>query len=187
MTLTVFILAGGESLRMGQDKGMMFGGVSRLKKMLGACGVSRIIILCGAEERSALFQGDVWPDPPGVQGIHHLISWACRRVDSSCLLLPCDAFLMTEEAFQALVERTVIGGVPLDRNGRRQPLFARIPQGYDFAEDAASVGRLLEDLPSVQMEGFASAFTNFNSAEDLRDHQQKLLSLHGEHVLQQSM
>jgi hypothetical protein len=49
------------------------------------------------------------------------------------------------------------------------------------------VSHLLQPLPSIQMETFASAFTNFNSAEDLQDHQQKLLALHGEHVLLQSM
>ena len=76
MTLTVFILAGGESLRMSKDKGLMFGGVNRLRGLLEACGFQRIVILCGGEDRAALFHGEVWPDPPANEGVHHLLKWA---------------------------------------------------------------------------------------------------------------
>ena len=52
MELTVFILAGGKSLRMRKDKGLMFGGVDRLKGMLEACGLHDVIVLCGSDDRS---------------------------------------------------------------------------------------------------------------------------------------
>ena len=55
MTLTVFILAGGESLRMSKDKGLMFGGVNRLRGLLEACGFQRIVILCGSEDGRLCF------------------------------------------------------------------------------------------------------------------------------------
>ena len=187
MELTVFILAGGKSLRMRKDKGLMFGGVDRLKGMLEACGLHDVIVLCGSDDRSILFQGEVWPDPPALEGVHHLIEWACGQVETACLLLPCDAFLMEEEAIQYLLNQSQDGGVPLDVDGRRQPLFAHIPKGYEFPFRSSSVSHLLQPLPSIQMETLASAFTNFNSAEDLQDHQQKLLALHGEHALLQSM
>lgn len=187
MTLTVFILAGGESLRMRKDKGLMFGGVDRLKGLLDACGLQRVIVLCGSEERATLFEGDVWPDPFPIGGVHHLIEWAYGQVDTACLFLPCDAFLMEEGAIQNLLNQSQEGGVPLDLNGRRQPLFAHIPRDFEMPKGALSVGHLLQDLPPIQTEDFACAFTNFNSAEDLQVHRQKLLALHGEHVLQQSM
>ena len=56
-----------------------------------------------------------------------------------------------------------------------------------FPRGATSVGHLLQALPSIEMGAFASAFTNFNSVEDLHGHRQKLLILHGEHALLQSM
>lgn len=187
MTLTVFILAGGESLRMSKDKGLMFGGVNRLRGLLEACGFQRIVILCGGEDRAALFHGEVWPDPPAIEGVHHLVKWAYSQVSTPCLFLPCDAFLMDVPAIQSLLEKSKEGGVPLDETGRRQPLFAHIPGGFEFPRGATSVGHLLQALPSIEMGAFASAFTNFNSVEDLHGHRQKLLILHGEHALLQSM
>ena len=46
MSFTVLLLAGGKSLRMGEDKSLMFGGVSRKKDVLFRVGARRVIVLC---------------------------------------------------------------------------------------------------------------------------------------------
>ena len=61
--VTVFVLAGGKSSRMGADKAFMNGGVDRIRSIAMECGAERVITLCGAVERRHLFQGEVWPDP----------------------------------------------------------------------------------------------------------------------------
>lgn len=63
---TILILAGGKSIRMGQDKAMMNGGVSRLWNMYSSLGAERIITLCGEESRIDLFEGEVWSDPKDI-------------------------------------------------------------------------------------------------------------------------
>ena len=74
--VTVFVLAGGKSSRMGVDKAFMNGGVERIRAIALECGAERIITLCGGVERSHLFQGEVWPDPIGVRSLMDVLAWA---------------------------------------------------------------------------------------------------------------
>ena len=55
---TALIFAGGKSSRMGRDKAAMYGGVARLIDECSKAGISKIITLCGAEERKSAFSGD---------------------------------------------------------------------------------------------------------------------------------
>ena len=59
---TVLILAGGKSTRMGEDKSNMFGGVKRIYDECMKANVTRIVTLCGSNDRMHLFHGEVWPD-----------------------------------------------------------------------------------------------------------------------------
>ena len=172
MTVAI-ILAGGASLRMEEDKASMFGGVERLQRCLQQAGLERTVVLCGKEERRGLFSGEVMVDPPGVEGLHGLISWILDAFDEGILLVPCDAFLLTVEAVQALLNNSPNGGVPLDEEQRRQPLFAHLPKGVSVHKRAQNVRELMRLLPSIDVRPFNAAFTNFNRPDDLQHPQLK--------------
>lgn len=172
MTVAI-ILAGGASLRMEEDKASMFGGVERLQRCLQQAGLERTVVLCGKEERRGLFSGEVMADPPGVEGLHGLISWLLDAFDEGILLVPCDAFLLTVEAVQALLTNSPNGGVPIDEEQRRQPLFAHIPKGVSVHKPGQNVRELMQHLPSIDVRPFDAAFTNFNRPDDLQHPQLK--------------
>ena len=168
MAIVAVIFAGGASLRMGQDKAAMYGGVERLKECLYGAGVERCVVLCGSETRRSLFEGEVLVDPPEMKSLHQLIPWIHRRLAAPVLLVPCDAFLLSSEAIAAFLGSAPGGGVPCDENGRRQPLFAYLPQDITLNEFAESVSDLLQDLPSVDVRGQGAAFSNFNRPTELQ-------------------
>ena len=168
MSVVAVILAGGVSRRMGQDKAEMFGGVDRLKQCLVEAGVERSVVLCGDENRASLFSGEVLADPPHLNGLHRIIPWVRSQLNASILLVPCDAFLLSPEAISAFLAAAPGGGVPLDETGQRQPLFAYLPRNIELEKAATSVTSLVQRLPSVDVEGDRSAFTNFNQPSDLQ-------------------
>ena len=172
MTVAI-ILAGGASQRMEEDKATMFGGVRRLQHCLQKAGLERTVVLCGDASRRGLFDGEVMVDPPGVEGLHELISWSLETFQEGVLLVPCDAFLLTAEAVQALLSNSPNGGVPLDEEQRRQPLFAHLPKGVHVHEDGQNVRELLQHLPSIDVRPFNAGFTNFNQPDDLQHPQLK--------------
>ena len=172
MTVAI-ILAGGASQRMEEDKANMFGGVERLQQCLQKAGLERTVVLCGDDQRKDLFSGEVMVDPPGVEGLHELLSWLLETFQEGVLLVPCDAFLLTAEAVQALLTNSPNGGVPLDEEQRRQPLFAHLPKGVHVHERGQNVRELLQHLPSIDVGPFNAAFTNFNQPDDLQHPQLK--------------
>lgn len=161
------VLAGGKSARMGHDKATMYGGVERLQQCLEEAGFQRVIVLCGSAERKKAFAGEVMADPPNIDGLHRLIPWVRNKLQADILLVPCDAFLLTKEAVQRLLEQAEHGGVPLDGDGIRQPLFAYLPQATRLDESANSVTGLMKAVPSVELNEYAACFTNFNTQNDL--------------------
>ena len=106
-------------------------------------------------------------DPPNIDGLHRLIPWIRNKLQDDILLVPCDAFLLTGEAVQRFLEQAEHGGVPLDDDGTRQPLFAYLPQATRLDEAANSVTGLMEAIPSVEVKEHAACFTNFNTQNDL--------------------
>ena len=161
------VLAGGKSTRMGHDKATMYGGVERLQRCLTEAGFQRIVVLCGSAERKGAFAGEVLVDPPNIDGLHRLIPWVRDELQADLLFVPCDAFLLTKEAVQCFLEQAEHGGVPLDGDGTRQPLFAYLPQATRLDELANSVTGLMKAVPSVEVKEHAACFTNFNTHNDL--------------------
>ena len=168
MSLTALILAGGQSLRMGEDKAMMHGGVVRLQSLVKRVGIERCVVMCGHASRKHLFQGEVLQDPLDLEGLHRLLPWARQSVGGAILLLPCDAFLLDEDALQTFLSRTQNGGVALDEEDRRQQLFARIPEHIELPEAPNSVQEWLLPLPSIEMSPYGKSFSNFNTRDDLQ-------------------
>jgi molybdopterin-guanine dinucleotide biosynthesis protein A len=167
MTVAI-ILAGGTSQRMQEDKANMFGGVKRLQRCLQEAGLERTVVLCGGEERRSLFEGEVMVDPPGVESLHGLLLWLLNAFDEGVLLVPCDAFLLEKEAVQALLNNSPKGGVPLDEELRRQPLFAHLPKGVAVHEGGQNVREVMQHVPSIDVAPHRAAFTNFNQPADLQ-------------------
>ena len=164
---TVLILAGGNSTRMKQDKSTMFGGVKRIYDECMKANVTRIVTLCGSNDRMHLFHGEVWPDPENCQGILPVIVWAIKQLDDDILLIPCDAFNISEIGIAELVSQE--NCVPVDEFGNRQPLFARISNQTELVSAATSLTGLFERFPTHQNKIISSEFNNFNIPADLKN------------------
>jgi len=168
---TVLILAGGKSTRMKQDKSTMFGGVKRIRDECIKANITRIITLCGSNDRMQLFHGEVWPDPDNCHGIFPVIKWAINQLDDDVLLIPCDAFNISEIGITELISQE--NCVPADEFGNRQPLFARISNQTELVSTAASLTDLFERFPTHENKVISAEFNNFNLPADLTNlHQQ---------------
>ena len=161
--VTVLILAGGKSTRMGQDKALMNGGVSRLLAVARDVGIQRIVTLCGTKERSSLFEGEVWPDPASCDSLMDVLAWAIAKVDDEIQLIPCDAFELEFSGLNALISSS--GGVPIDSNAMRQPLLARCPADWKPRQDARNIQSMFADLASLDMGVYTKQMSNFNSPD----------------------
>ena len=68
MSLLCFILAGGKSTRMGQDKALIHDSVNTLSRKLEKKGCI-VVVACGSNERANLFNSNCWPDPDGTESL----------------------------------------------------------------------------------------------------------------------
>ena len=184
MSFAVLILAGGKSLRMGQDKTQLFGGIERLKQLAFHAGACEVVVLKSETEEESC--ADIWYDPPGSSGLHEAIIWALKQFDTPVCLLPSDAFIVDRATFKSWVVSAPLGGVPTDSNGRPQPLFSFIPMNWIAPQKAASMRELVASLPMIDTSD-VKAFENFNTLADVLNGQRSLARLHGEDVLLQSM
>ena len=164
---TALIFAGGKSSRMGRDKAAMYGGVARLIDECSKAGINKIITLCGAEERKSAFSGEVWSDPENCTGLIEVLQWALSRIDDEVLLIPCDAFGLTAGGITAI--KNMPNCVPIDEDGMRQPLHAKITNRDVLNWQADSINQVFAEFPPFQNEEFISEFNNFNSPEDLKN------------------
>ncbi|MDC0341120.1 NTP transferase domain-containing protein [Candidatus Poseidoniaceae archaeon] len=163
------IFAGGNSTRMGQDKALMCGGVERIRQLCIECGIVKIITLCGSEERTSLFEGEVWPDPEHCQKLSDVIRWVYHEISGPIQFIPCDAFDLDLDSLQALLQSG--GGVPLDSNSNRQPLLANCPSDYQIG-DGSSVNSLFDGLATIVIAGRGEGFSNYNEKSQLKGHHQ---------------
>ena len=165
--VTVLILAGGKSDRMGQDKALMDGGVEHLRTLALDAEVERIITLCGDDNRIPLFEGEVWPDPKECDSLMDLILWSISQIKDEVLLIPCDAFNLTVKGITELSKQQ--NCLPLDEQGNRQPLLAKISDSAMLERGAVSLTELFAKFPTYSNQDLASQFNNFNQNSDLKN------------------
>ena len=162
--VTVLILAGGKSDRMGQDKALMDGGVEHLRALAIDAEVERIITLCGDHNRIPLFEGEVWPDPLQCTSLREVLEWVFGKIEGAIQLIPCDAFQLQSEGLQCLLSSK--GGVPLDENGKRQPLLAHCPRDWSLAPPSGNVSSLFSSLKDLDVGILSAQMKNFNAPID---------------------
>jgi molybdopterin-guanine dinucleotide biosynthesis protein A len=183
--VTVFILAGGRSSRMGSDKALLsFAGQTLLERALQtAAAVAERIAIVGPKDRYAVF-GDVIEDlytgcgPLG--GIHAAL--AASNTDLN-LMLSVDMPLMTADFLRWLAQQANTADEMIvlpDALGGPQPLCAVYRREVrSFAEQALQngdykIGRLFARVPTryimeheIVSSGFSTdIFRNLNTRQD---------------------
>lgn len=163
MSLLCLILAGGKSTRMNQDKSVMFDSVNKLSQMLTARGC-RVIVACGSEERTSLFNAECWIDPVGTESLAQVIHSFRQEYDEEIQLFPCDMFRLDEDALDVILAQQP--GIPIDSNGREQFTLARIPEGYNVQE-VMSLRELFLGLNRNAMNELGNKLENFNHQDQI--------------------
>lgn len=163
MSLLCLILAGGKSTRMNQDKSVMFDSVNKLSQMLTARGC-RVIVACGSEERTSLFNAECWIDPVGTESLAQVIHSFTQEYDEEIQLFPCDMFRLDEDALDVILAQQP--GIPIDSNGREQFTLARIPEGYNVQE-VMSLRELFLGLNRNAMNELGNKLENFNHQDQI--------------------
>ena len=163
MSLLCLILAGGKSTRMNQDKSVMFDSVNKLSQMLTASGC-RVIVACGSEERTSLFNAKCWIDPVGTESLAQVIHSFTQEYGEEIQLFPCDMFRLDEDALDVIL--TQQPGIPIDSNGREQFTLARIPEGYNVQE-VMSLRELFLGLNRNAMNELGNKLENFNHQDQI--------------------
>ncbi len=142
---------------MGEDKSLLNSNVERLYRELQASGCGRIIIMCGSEDRTDLFLGECHIDTKETlaESLFELIS----TLPGTIQLAPCDAYLADQELFSK------IRGVPVDDEGNRQPLLARIESQNELTR-TKRISEMFQNVPSC--EGGIKA-RNINTPEEFKE------------------
>ena len=147
---------------MGSDKSLINSNVGRLADEMRKSGCSRVIVMCGTAQRSELFDEECIPD--SADNLSDSLLSVISQLKGSVQLAPCDAYLADEELFSR------IDGVPVDDNGKRQPLLAKFDSSMKF-ERAPRIRDLFHLIPSC--EGGIKA-RNVNTPEEFMEIQSYL-------------
>jgi molybdopterin-guanine dinucleotide biosynthesis protein A len=185
--LQAFILAGGESRRMGTDKSRLrIENETFIDRIAGTLGyLTDSITLVGTRYAHPRFKSvaDVYPGWGALGGLHAALA-ACER--DWALVVACDLPFVTPELFERLASLRVDHDavVPLQPDGRPQPLAAlyRAVLGRERAAELIETGhrRPLDLLqlvntrwvPFTELTNLPQAekfFVNINTPEDYDD------------------
>jgi len=186
--LTVAILAGGRSKRMGSDKALLtIGGIPLLQRVINAAHTladARIIISNNPTTHSP-FLWSLFPDRfPDAGPLGGLATALHHTTTSHLLLLACDMPNLTPPLLQYVVDQPRASHgviIPEDEKGL-QPLCAVYSRSVlPLAEDAIKQGqlsmqkfvgrvnaRVVNKEKWATHAGIRNPFTNFNTPEDYR-------------------
>ena len=184
MQMTVAILAGGESRRMGTDKAaLQFGGVTLLERAARTALAAGLPALVVGRARPAGWQTpgvDFAPDASPGHGPLGGLETALRRAATPILALACDMPLLTGEALRWLCDQaaseTDKQGLAVLNDGQWEPLFSvYTPMCLPLIASRLLAGRLslhglIEsgDFTRVDAPGWVAAqLVNVNTPEDM--------------------
>lgn len=182
MSLTVAIMAGGGSRRMGRDKAeLSVGGMPMLGRVAGAALATGLPVMVVGRERGEGIGGPLFirDDAPG-NGPIGGIATALRHAGGPVLAIACDMPLLTTEALLWLAATAIDAGdhdgVVAVNDGRPEPLFALydmsalplidalLARGDRALRSLVAAGRFLHrDVPSA----IAGTLRNINTPGDL--------------------
>ncbi len=165
MSLLCLILAGGKSVRMGQDKALINNSVNELSEKLTTRNC-RVIVACGSEERSRLFNSECWFDPIESNSLGEVLHAFLQGFDEEVQLFPCDMYELDDEAIDIILAQ--LPGVPVDVEGREQFTLTRIPRGYK-PSISLSLKSLFSGLGRNEMAPLGGRLENFNFPNQIDD------------------
>jgi molybdenum cofactor guanylyltransferase len=176
-SLSIAILAGGASRRMGQDKVALF--LPGLLDTLAPLGLPIFVVGRAGDDPRATFLPD---DFPGEGPLGGLVT-ALSRAGGPVLLLACDLPRLTSDAVRWLIDTQVDEGdglVVRQSNGELEPLFSIYAPGClsQARERLASGRRSLRGLIErgnfaeiILPEKLTGVLHNVNTPDDLRTSQ----------------
>ena len=173
-TIAGFVLAGGASTRMGQDKALLaIQGVpmaSRVASVLVTAGCDPVALVGRQPELHGL-GWTVIPDPDVASTHHPLLGIGAALHAMACemaLFVPCDLISIRPDAIKTML----VHNAPCVASsaGRIHPLVALLPKTWakralEFAAAQASVHSFVEGLPNIALP--ESQMQNANHPEDL--------------------
>lgn len=182
--MTVAILAGGESRRMGTDKAaLLFGGVSLLERAARtALSAALPVLIAGRSRPSGWPLADVDFVPDAAPGCGPLggLQTALRHAARPVLAVACDMPLLTRDALRWLCAQAMAGvgehGLTIKNDDHWEPLFSvYTPACLPLIESRLAVGRLslhglIEsgEFARADAPGWVAAqLLNVNTPEDL--------------------
>ena len=185
--VTGFILAGGQSRRMGRDKPLVeIGGVPLIRRVMAAltpC-VSETIVVTNRDEPFGSLGlrtlADTWPGRGPLAGIHA----ALKSVRTpSALIVACDYPFLTPDALERILREPPSGGIVAPQiAGQLHPLCAQYAAAaLGAVEESLAAGelmvlscvarlrerRLLEEGEFGGAERASRTFMNINTPADL--------------------
>lgn len=163
MSCTCVILAGGASIRMREDKALLFDNVNQLNRQLTDLGFTTIIA-CGNKKRADLFEGACVPDPPDANTLSDIIRFFVNSTEEEIQFFPCDMYLLSEESLQSILDQRP--GIPVDHNGREQYTLARTPSEWTPSTQS-TLRELFAAFPRNDMGKHGNDLMNFNHPEQL--------------------
>lgn len=177
-----FVLAGGRSSRMGQDKALLqLGGVTLVERCLGKLrAVCDEVAIAGGQPELELY-GRVIPDEaPGCGPMGGIVAALEQSSHEWNLFLPVDAPFVPEECLRELLQAAAEGGcvaVIARADGRLQPLCGAYSRTMlpvlrrELAEGRWKVAPALDLAGRVRVTDFANVkwFANLNTPAEFSE------------------